>query len=299
MIGEFFILTRQRKRLSARCRPAAGACLLLVLGVAVYSSGSEPAASWPGGTGVELGRRGAAGGLPMGIEPSGVVWHPAMQTLVVVGDDGTVSRLDPGGRNWTTFHPGGDLESVAVGDPGAPFVYLGSESPDAIVEFDLAKGVLTGAEWDLAPFMGGEENRGLEALTSHAGLFYAGQQASGRVYVFRLGSEGKVELVSVISPSPERGDISGLHFDPESQVLFAIYDGGDVIRQMRVDGSVLREHRAPGRDQEGLAVVSDCSRGQATIFVAQDSGEVLRYAGYPVACGRRDEKAISGSADSP
>ena len=279
-----------------KIRSAAGLCLFMALGAGLSSSANEPSASWPAGEGTELGHRGDAGGLPMGIEPSGVVWHPAFEALVVVGDGGTVSRFDTDGRSWTTFRPGGDLESVALGDPRTPLVYLGSESPNAIVEFDASKGVLTGAEWDLTPFMGGGENRGLEALTNHAGLFYAGQQASGRIYVFELGSEGKVKLVRVISPSPERADLSGLHFDPRTQVLFALYDGGNLIRQMTADGSVLREHGVPGRDQEGLAVITDCSRGQATIFIAQDSGEVFSYAGYPVTCSRGDEESSSRSA---
>jgi len=266
------------------------------MGAGLSPSANESFSSWPTGEGTELGRRGTAGGLPMGIEPSGVVWHPAFEALVVVGDEGTVSRFDPGGGSWTTFRPGGDLESVALGDPRTPFVYLGSESPNAIVEFDPLKGVLTGAEWDLTPFMGDGKNRGLEALTYRAGLFYAGQQASGRIFVFELGSGGKVELVRVISPSPERADLSGLHFDPRTQILFALYDRGNRIRQMTADGSLLREHRAPGQDQEGLAVITDCSRGEATIFIAQDSGEVFSYAGYPVTCSRGGEESSSRSA---
>jgi len=218
--------------------------------------------------------------------------------LLVVGDGGTVSRTHQDGGTWTTFRPGGDLEAVALGKPGAPFVYLGSESPDAILEFDPVKGVLTGAEWDLAPFMEGKANRGLEALTSHEGLFYAGEQASGRIYVFELGPGEEVELVRVISPAPERRDLSGLHFDPASGTLFAVFDGDDLIRQMAIDGSLLGEHRAPGRDQEGLVVIPDCGRGQARVFVAQDSGEVLRYDDYPVSCIRSIDEAGSAASSS-
>jgi hypothetical protein len=129
-------------------------------------------------------------------------------------------------------------------------------------------------------------------------LFYTREQASGGVYVFRLGSQGKLELASLISPSPERGDISGFRFAPQTLLRSAVYDGVNMIWQMMGDGSVIRGQRVPGRDQKGLAVVSAGSRRPATIFVAKDSGEVSRYTGYPVACGREDEKPICGSADS-
>ena len=160
------------------------------------------------------------------------------------------------------------------------------------------QGVLTGVEWDLTPFMGGKANRGLEALTSHDGLFYAGEQASGRIYVFELGPGEEVKLVRVISPAPERRDLSGLHFDPATGTLFAVFDGDDLIRQMTLDGSLLREHRVPGRDQEGLTVIPDCGRGRARVFVAQDSGEVLRYDDYPVRCNRGADEAGSPVSSS-
>ena len=129
-------------------------------------------------------------------------------------------------------------------------------------------------------------------------MFSTGEQASGGVYVFRLGSQGKLELASLISPSPERGDISGFRFAPETQLRSAVYDGVNMVWQMMGDGSVLREQRVPGRGQKGLAVVSAGSRGRAMIFVAKDSGEISLYTGYPVACGREDEKPICGSADN-
>jgi hypothetical protein len=206
--------------------------------------------------------------------------------LVVVGDGGSVSRLDGDGEHghWTTWHPGGDLEAVALGDPAASVVLLGSEDPDAVVEFDLGRGTLTGNEWDLSSIMTGDENRGLEALTAGAGLVFAGHQGSGKIYVFSLLSAGEVELQSVLSPLPERTDLSGLHFDRATGSIFSLHDADNVIRQMSLDGTVLQEFALPGDEQEGLTVVPDCARGQAVIFVAQDSGQVWRYPGFPLTC---------------
>jgi hypothetical protein len=208
----------------------------------------------------------------------------------VVGDGGSVSRLDGDGDgdgehgHWTTWHPGGDLEAVALGDPAASVVLLGSEDPDAVVEFDLGRGTLTGNEWDLSSIMTGDENRGLEALTAGAGLVFAGHQGSGKIYVFSLLSAGEVELQSVLSPLPERTDLSGLHFDRATGSIFSLHDADNVIRQMSLDGTVLQEFALPGDEQEGLTVVPDCARGQAVIFVAQDSGQVWRYPGFPLTC---------------
>jgi hypothetical protein len=179
-------------------------------------------------------------------------------------------------------------------------VLLGSEDPDAVVEFDLARGTLTGNEWDLSSIMTGDENRGLEALTAGAGLVFAGHQGSGKIYVFSLLSEGEVELQSVLSPLPERTDLSGLHFDRATGSLFSLHDADNVIRQMSLDGTVLQEFALPGDEQEGLTVVPDCARDQAVIFVAQDSGQVWRYPGFPLTCSpaRPNPAALPVGSDS-
>ena len=224
----------------------------------------------------------------MGFEPSGLIWHTGLETLVVVGDEGSVSRLDDAGDgkrgHWTTWKPGGDLEAIALGGSVASVVLLGSEDPDAVVEFDLVRGVLTGDEWDLHSVMTGDDNRGLEALTSGEGLVFAGHQGSGKIYVFALRSEGEAQLQSVLLPVPERVDLSALHFDPSTGSIFAIYDGDNVIRQMSRDGIVLQEFELPGEEQEGLTMIPDCARGEAVIFVAQDGGEIWRYPGFPLIC---------------
>ena len=279
---------------------AGGRWLLGLLLLFSVAAGAGEVLPWPGAAGREVGRRGAAGGLPVGVEPSGLIWHPGLGVLVVVGDGGSVSRLDGTGTGtgtgdgvgngdgehglWTTWHPGGDLEGIALVDPTTSVILLGSEDPDAVVEFDLARGVLTGNEWDLSSIMTGDENRGLEALTAGAGLVFAGHQGSGQIYVFSLLSEGEVELQSVLSPLPERTDLSGLHFDRATGSIFALHDADNVIRQMSLDGTVLQEFALPGDEQEGLTVVPDCARGQAVIFVAQDSGQVWRYPGFPLTC---------------
>jgi hypothetical protein len=239
---------------------------------------------WPGDTGVEIGNEGGAGGLPSGYEPSGAVWHTRFEMLLVVGDGGEVSAMEANGTNQTTWSPGGDLEGIAVADPDSDLVYLGRENPDAILEFDLMTGLLTGNAWDLTPFLAGPSNQGLEALTYVDGLFYAGLQADGNIYVFRLLPFGVVEHIDTLAAPGARTDISGLHFDAETQTLYAIYDSFDVIVEMEADGTFVREYDLIGNDQEGITLVPDCTANDARVFVSEDSQEVWGYEDYPVTC---------------
>ena len=54
------------------------------------------------------------GGLPAGYEPSGAVWHPRLGVLLLVSDNGWVSRMDADGQNAMTWLTGGDLEAIAT-----------------------------------------------------------------------------------------------------------------------------------------------------------------------------------------
>jgi len=258
--------------------------ILAVLLTTLIAAGGAAADPWPADSGVEIGNVGGAGGLPSGYEPSGAVWHTGLGVLLVVGDAGQVSQMDADGTNVTTWSPGGDLEGIAVADPDSDLIYLGRERPDAVLEFDLATGMLTGNSWDLTAWLTGPENQGLEALTYVDGLFYAGLQADGNIYVFRLLPLGVVEHVETIASPSSRTDISGLHYDADTQILYAIYDSFNVIVEMQADGTFLREYDLAGDDQEGITLIPECDMGKAMIFIAQDSQEVWRYEGYPVAC---------------
>ena len=264
-------------------RKTLGAIVASSLTALLASSGAR-AAPWPADSGVEIGNVGGGSGLPSGYEPSGAVWHTGRGVLLVVGDGGQVSQMDADGTNVTTWSPGGDLEGITIEDPDSDLVYLGRERPDAVLEFDLATGTLTGNSWDLTPWLTGPANQGLEALTYVDGLFYAGLQADGNIYVFRLLPLGAVEHIDTIASTASRTDISGLHYDADTQILYAIYDSFDVIVEMEADGTLLREYDLAGNDQEGVALVPDCELDDATVFIAEDAQEVWRYEGYPIAC---------------
>lgn len=222
-------------------------------------------------------------GLPAGYEPSGDVWHPRLEQLFVVGDGGTVSRMSPDGTGVVNWTVGGDLEGITYADPSTDTLYLGIEHPDGIRQFDFTTGV-AGRTFDLTPWLTGPDNSGLEALTfvpdaadPEGGLFWAGLQNDGRIYVFRLSIKSSttattVTHVTTLTPAPGATDIAGLEYNPTNGLVYVVFDGPNLLIAMRTDGTVVGQWDLPGNDQEGVAI-----RG-CTMFIAEDVGkEVWSY----------------------
>jgi len=269
-------------------------CFLLPVSALIDKAAAAPA-PWPCGISTEIGVN-----LPPTYEPSGIVWSPAYNSLFLVSDNGNLTQLDTDGNIASNWTPGGDLEGVALDERRDSYLYLGVENPDSIREFNLSTGSLTGNSWDLTPWMTGADNQGLEALTfvpdgyhpydydssSSGGLFYAGLQADGKVYVFNadLSVSGDVSHVATLTPEPGTGDISGLHFCKETNILYAIYDSANLMVEMQTDGTVLNEYVLPGNDQEGTTIIPSSS-GSGEVYVAEDVGpELWRYEPYPTDC---------------
>jgi hypothetical protein len=273
--------------MSPRCLPlallgtlAAATRALVALGLPAGASAQLP---WPAGPGTEIGHEGQPGGLPSGFEASGVAWHAGRGTLVVVNDNGQVAELSPEGGMLALWPLAGDLEAVAVADPASSRVHVGVEHPDGVVEFDLATGLPTGASWNLTPWMTGPSNEGLEALACVDGVFHAGLQADGTIFRFVLGAGGAVQFLGSVPSHLGRTDLAALDFDACTGVLLALHDTANVLVEYDAAGAFLREYVAAGSDQEGVALRGG-SPGTATrLFLAQDTGEVLRFESWPVA----------------
>ncbi len=269
-----------------------GAVLAVVAAVLGSSPTRCPADAFPL---VALPAVSIGGGLPSGYESSGAVWHTDLGKLFVVDDGGRVSSMNSDGTsvfNWTVAgNP--DLEGISVADASSDFVYIGVEDPDSIMEFDTTTGLVT-RTFDLTTWMTGPSNKGLEALTfvpdvsnPEGGLFYAGLQDDGKIYTFELkiatsSTSTSVTHEGTITPVTGRDDISGLHYDVDNEVLYAIFDTDDKLRAMEADGTLLIEWDLPGNDQEGVALEG------TTLFIAEDygsgsspSGDVLRYSHFP------------------
>lgn len=274
-------------RFSARAAPALAAWAVLVL--AVSSLGAQ-LAPWPAGAGVEIGHEGQPGGLPAGFETSGAVWHPGRNSVVVVSDEGLVAELPAGGGPAAVWTLPGDLEAIALPDPASSIVWIGLEHPDSVVAFNLATGTATGASWDLTPWMTGPANDGLEALACVDGVAVAGLQVDGTLFRFDLGSGGAVRFLGSAPSHLGRTDLAGLDYDPCSGVLYAIHDTANVLVEYDAAGAFLREYALAGSDQEGVALMVGASAparsgplgAETSIWIAQDTGELVRFQGYPV-----------------
>lgn len=241
--------------------------------------GARAADPFPGQLpGTEIGA-----GLPAGYAPSGDVWHPRLNKLFLVSDGGTVSQMKPDGTEIVSWNVGDDLEGITYADPNSNVLYLGIEHPDGIRQFDLTTGI-AGRTFDLTPWMTGPDNAGLEALTfvpdaadPEGGLFWAGLQNDGRMYVFRLSIRSsatatRVVHVTTLTPASGYADISGLEYNPTNGLVYAIFDSANSLIAMRTDGTVIGQWDLPGNDQEGVAI-----RG-CTMFIAEDVGkEVWSY----------------------
>lgn len=229
--------------------------------------------------------------LPATFECSGAAWHPRLQQLFVVSDDGHVARIEASGALPLVWQYGSaDLEGIAVANPDSDFVYLGIEQPDAIAEFRLATGTVTRV-FLLTPWMqSADPNQGLEGLTfvpiaghPEGGEFWASLQATGAIFRFSLpiassATATAVTFLGSFAPVPGRTDLASLDYDRDRGVVLAAYDDLDIVSELSAAGLWLREWQLPGANQEGIAAHG------CRLFVAEDQGNVvLRYDAFPAA----------------
>jgi hypothetical protein len=259
-------------------------CSVLVLVAVGLTNGTGwaadpfPQASLPG---VSIG-----GNLPSGYETSGLVWHPRLQKLFLVSDGGTVSSMNANGTGVTNWSVGGDLEGITIAQPQSNFVYLGLENLNSIREFNIVTGQTR--TFDLTQSMGQPNNSGLEALTfvpdagdPEGGLFYAGLQSDGRIFVFRLPIRSNVDnttaqYIRTIPALNGVNDISDMHYEASQNTLYAIYDSANLLRAMKPDGTLIKEWTLPGNKQEeGLTL-----KGSDLFIGEDDTGAVIRYSNF-------------------
>jgi len=243
-------------------------------------------------------------GLPGAYEPSDNDWHDVLNRLFVVSDEGVLSMMTDAGSSVTSWTVGGDLEGVTVANAYSHLVYIGQEIPNKILEFDVTTGAVT-RSFDLSPWMLTADLRyGLEALTfvpdstnAEGGLFYAGHQGEGIVYVFSLPivsstTSTTVTYVRQFTPVSGRTDISGLDYDADNSVIFVEYDANNKVDAVTSAGTLVKEWTLPQLDQEGFA-----RNGACDIFISQDSAKsVWRYAGAGFSV-TQDQAALDLLAD--
>ncbi|MEK7665874.1 MAG: SdiA-regulated domain-containing protein, partial [Patescibacteria group bacterium] len=207
---------------------------------------------------------------------------------VVVGDEGQIATMNADGSVVTMWNLGGlyDLEDVTVADMSSSKVYLLDENTSSAFEFDLTIGALTGKSWSFADKLSEVSGAGAEGLAWANGSFYVGWQYDGDIYVYSatLETSGSQSFVQEIHMTSGYTDISGLAYNSDTQQLYALYDGLNLIEERDLQGTLLASYSVPGSNQEGVTLVTTCSSSTATIVIAEDSGSVMSYSGYPITC---------------
>lgn len=258
---------------------------LLAISVLFVCASIAPGQTFPG----TVPGKAIGDGLPASFQASGVTWHPRLGRLFLAGDEGTLAAMEANGSLVETWSIGGDLEALALADANSDFLYIGIESPDSIIEWNVVTHQVT-RTFDLTPWMQSiSANQGLEGLTflpddsaPEGGMFLAGLQADGKVYRFRLpiassSTDTSVEFLGSFAPIPGRIDLRSIEYDAASDVIYLAWVEFNRISKLDRAGALLSEWQLPGTKPEGLAI-----RG-CELYVADDNGAptVIRYGSFP------------------
>lgn len=271
------------------------------------------AASWPSSDSTGINVSSAVLARNSGFEPSGAVWHTGLGAYLVVGDDGDLAEISSTGALLNYWWVGGDLEDVTYSDPSSNLVYLADEGNSRAIEFNLSTGASTGRTWSFADYISQISGSGLEGLTwvpdgAHpfgttpmGGLFYAGWQYDGDIFIYQPETSGASTYLYEIHTTSGYSDISGLDYDATTSRLYAIYDGLNLMEEWDTTSStLLASYTLPGYDQEGVALVSSCSTNMASVLIAEDSGRIMFYNNYPITCPASSAaETAAGEAATP
>ncbi len=240
--------------------------------------------------------------LPADVEPSGLVWHSRLNQLFLISDNGWLHRMNLDGTNVTSWMVWGDVEAVTVADPATNFVYIARENEYRILEFNFVTGTTTRV-FELSAWITAPPNLGIEGLTfvnvagdPEGGVFYVGMQGDCRILKFSLPvktstTSTAATYLGTLPAVPNASVIGDLNYDSTTDTLYVLYNGSDVIRALRPDGTPLGEWVAPLVYQEALAInPSNCE-----IYVGDDTGPVYRYSGLFI--GDADSDGVADCAD--
>ena len=227
-------------------------------------------------------------------EASGIAFHPTRKTLFVVTDEGDVGELRTDGtliqRRHLLYE---DFEGITC-NPSTGLLYIVIEGRDNVLEVD-SDGLVIRREFGLAREHDGEklfesQGNGLEGIAfvpdpkhPDGGTFFLVNRSSRAgddddpplilEYELPLSSRATHKLEGSIK-SHVRIDIeelSGLHYDAESKMLYAVSDDDDRLFRMTRDGEVLAVISLSVKSPEGIAFDD---RGY--LYVARDPGGIVR-----------------------
>ena len=219
-------------------------------------------------------------------EPSGVVFHPRLGHLFVVGDEGTLAELDGDGRRIDVRGVHGNLEDVTVHTPSGDLVLLSEKSGELILYDPAAHQEKKRWTMDAAAILGeepGDKNQGFEGISFRAergrrggGVFYLAHQRTPAMVVAlvcdpasppgRLGAEAVVARF----PLEPHEDLTAVTYVPSLDRILVLTDKSDRILVLTSQGVLESEVEVPGDQQEGLTVDA-----KGDVWVADDKDKSL------------------------
>lgn len=239
-------------------------------------------------------------------EPSGVVEYK--DGYLLVGDDGDIARIGYDGSMIDYWIIGGDYEGITVDSRG--LAYIADEEFTGIREFDAVAGAPTGefCYLDIPTDVAG--GLGIEGITfvptdyapaswgtDSNGFFVVGSQYVSDLYVYSAddcNDDANLEHVATI-PSTNT-DVSGLHFNVDTERLYVLHDAAGTIDMMKSDGTLVNTYTMPTASttaqEEGIALrVEDCESGFGELVIAYDATQdgsmpvaVTVDSTFPVTC---------------
>lgn len=246
------------------------ACLALVV-----ASSARAASAWPVLSSVTVSQS-----LQATLPPSGRVFEPSDVAIlgsgiVLVSDEGDVAVMndDGSGLSQWLLALGADLEGVAVS--GTTLYALNERDRDVYVYDVTTRERL--ATHDLSPWIAGSDNLGPEGLAISGTTLYVGHQATGVIYEFDVAGG-----TPVLSTSWSTGISVGALSMADDGKLYVM--GSGVLRAYAPDRSYAEYALSSQPQPEGVALRVNCAAGTASLFIANDTGPVYRYDGFPVSC---------------
>jgi uncharacterized protein YjiK len=219
-------------------------------------------------------------------EPSGIVFHPGLGHLFVVGDEGTLAELDVQGQVKHTAKIEPQIEDVTVHTPTGDLVMV-SEKTSELILYDPV-GHQERKRWrlDLPGLLGEtptEKNQGFEGITFRpepgrpgGGVFYLTHQRSPALVVgiafdpaSPVGVIGSGALVARWA-TPGYEDLTAISYVPSLDRFLVIADARERILVLRPDGSQEKRFPLPGEQQEGI-----CFDDDGTLWIADDKDKSL------------------------
>ncbi len=223
-------------------------------------------------------------------EPSGIIFHPQLNSLFVAGDKGHLTQLSLDGNKLKEkkLQGGANYEGITL-DPATGLLYLAVEAHDRIVEVDPNSfDVLRQIELD-RKFEGKElinaGNGGVEGIAfipgPDGGSFLLANQSkefSGPdpsiIFEVKIDDSAGAPVAKIVRYfSLGVTDMSDLYFDAERQQLYVISDTNNLLLITNLAGEIEQTYALPGETQEGITFDNT-----GALYIAQDSGSVLKFA---------------------